>query len=256
VIERGKTRAYTRNGYDWSDHCPLIIEAAARLPCRAAIVDGEVIVQDEHGASDFEALQLALRFWPGRLIFYAFDLLHLDGKDLRQRPLLERRGKLKALLAGDPASPLQYSEEFVGDAEAFFNACAKHALEGIISKRASSPYRSGRTKTWLKTKCFTESKLILLGVDRDRKTGAARALLAKPEQSGLMYAGAAFIALAGDARDQLNSKLEALAQERPSLSWLRNKQARWVRPELALRVRHLAGARLLRHATVREIFDL
>jgi bifunctional non-homologous end joining protein LigD len=101
-------------------------------------------VQDERGASDFEALQLALRFWPSRLIFYAFDLLHLNGKDLRERPLVERRQKLKALLAKDAASPLQYSEEFVGDAAALFKACAKHALKGIVSKRRSAPYRSGR----------------------------------------------------------------------------------------------------------------
>jgi ATP-dependent DNA ligase len=212
-------------------------------------------VQDERGASDFDALQLALRFWPSRLIFYAFDILHLEGKDLRGKPLLERRAKLRALLGEPPASSLQYSEEFVGDAEAFFKACAKHALEGIVSKRTSSPYRSGRTKTWLKTKCFTESEFILVGVDRDRKTGAARALLAKPEQDTLIYAGLAFFALEGEAREELSSKLERLAQERPSISRLRNKQARWVRPELALRVRHLAGARLLRHATVREISD-
>src|SRR5918996_668219 len=85
VIERGKARAYTRQGHDWSERYPGIVEAAAKLRCRTAILDGEVIVQDERGASDFEALQLALRFWPGRLIFYAFDLLHLDG-NLRQRP--------------------------------------------------------------------------------------------------------------------------------------------------------------------------
>ena len=108
--------------------------------------------------SDFEALQAALRSQPARLIFYAFDLLHLDGKDLLDRPLVERRAKLQTLLDRDLESPLQFSEEFVGDAAAFFRACAAHELEGIVSKLATSRYRSGRSKTWLKTKCFTESE--------------------------------------------------------------------------------------------------
>src|SRR5262249_58873800 len=87
VVEHGSVRAYTRNGHDWSDRYPGIIAAARKLPCRSAILDGEVIVQDGRGASDFEALQAALRSKTAQLIFYAFDLLHLDGKDLREKPL-------------------------------------------------------------------------------------------------------------------------------------------------------------------------
>jgi ATP-dependent DNA ligase len=136
VIERGTARAYTRNGYDWSDRYPGIIMAARKLPCRTAILDGEVIVQDGRGVSDFEALQSALRSKTTHLIFYAFDLLHLNGKDLREKSLLERRAKLKQLIGGDSKSQLQFSDEFVGDAAAFFRACAAHELEGIVSKLA------------------------------------------------------------------------------------------------------------------------
>jgi ATP-dependent DNA ligase len=110
---------------------------------------------------------------------------------------------VKALLSGDPSSSLQYSEEFTGDAAAFFDACGKHGLEGIVSKRADAPYRSGRTKTWLKTKCFTESEFILLGIDRDRKSGAPRAILAEAVEGNLVYAGAAFLALRSAARETL-----------------------------------------------------
>src|SRR6516162_4892225 len=124
VIERSTAHAYTRNGHDWSDRYPGIIMAARKLPCRAAILDGEVIVQDGRGVSDFEALQTALRSKSANVVFYAFDLLHLDGKDLRERPLIERRAKLKRLIAGDSKSQLQFSDEFVGDAAAFFRACA------------------------------------------------------------------------------------------------------------------------------------
>ena len=253
VIDRGTARAFTRNGHDWSDRYPSIVATATGRPCRSAILDGEVIVQDKRGASDFEALQIALRFSPASLIFYAFDLLHLDGADLCKRPLLERRAKLRVLMGDEPTGKLHYSEEFIGDAAAFFKACAKHQLEGIVSKRADAPYRSGRSKTWRKTKCFTEGEFILLGIDRDRRSGAPRALLAQSGESGLMYVGAAFLALSGAERETLVAQLDALAQERPPISWLLDRQARWLRPEITVRVKHLAGARLLRHATVREL---
>ena len=191
VLDRGTVRAFTRNGYDWSDRYPGIVTSAAGLKCRSAILDGEVIVQDALGASDFEGLQHALKHRPHSLIFYVFDILHLGGNDLRALPLVERRAKLKALIGDESTGPLQFSEEFIGDGAALFRACAKHQLEGIVSKLASSHYRSGRSRSWLKTKCFVESELTLIGIDRDRKTGAARALLAKSDRSNLIYAGAA-----------------------------------------------------------------
>ena len=120
VVDGKQARAYTRTGLDWTNLYPGIVSAAAKLNCRSAILDGEVIFQDERGASDFDALMSAIRWNPHKLIFYAFDLLHLDGKDLRDRPLLERRAKLNELLGLDEASPLQLSEEFIGDAAAFF----------------------------------------------------------------------------------------------------------------------------------------
>jgi bifunctional non-homologous end joining protein LigD len=253
LVEDGQARAFTRKGFDWSDSYRGIVSAVASLDCRSAILDGEVIVQDGLGISDLEALRSAIKWAPHRLLFYAFDLLHLNGEDLRCKPLIERRTRLKELIGDDAASPLQFSEEFTGDGAAFFRACAEHGLEGVVSKRAASLYRSGRSKTWLKSKCFTESEFMLIGVDRDRKTGAERALLAKAERSGLVYAGAAFFALGREERETLAEKLEALLQEQPTIPWLRNRQARWVRPELTLRVKYLAGSRLLRHATVQSI---
>jgi DNA ligase D-like protein (predicted ligase) len=253
VIEHRGARAFTRNGYDWTNRYPGIVAAAAALRCRSAILDGEVIVQDERGASDFEALQAALFSRRSPLIFCAFDLLHLNGKDLRDKPLIERRARLKALLGDGAVSPLQFSEEFVGDGAAFFRACAEHRLEGIVSKLANAPYRSGRSKTWLKTKCFAESQLTLLGIDRDRKTGAQRALLAKHENGRLVYAGPAFLAL--DARDWqlLEDELRRLGEEQPAVSYLRNRNAQWLRPELTVRVKHLACDGYLRHAAVKSI---
>jgi bifunctional non-homologous end joining protein LigD len=165
-VERGEARVYTRNGFDWSERYPSIVRAATNLRCKSAIIDGEAIVQDGNGASDFESLRSAMRWQPKSIILYAFDLLHLDGKDLRQQTLIERRTNLKALIGNDAENRIQFSDEFDGDGDALFKACAERSLEGIVSKHALAPYRSGRSKTWLKTKCFTESTFLVIGTDR------------------------------------------------------------------------------------------
>src|SRR5689334_25231378 len=249
IIERCKVRAYTRNGFDWTDRYSGIAKAAAKLDCRSAIMDGEVIVQNEQGISDFDALKSAIRWQPQKLILCAFDLLHLNGKDLRNAPLLERRARLKELIPTE--HPFLFSEEFTGDANAFFQACADYQLEGIVSKLASSKYRSGRSKTWLKTKCFTEGSFVIIGTARDRKTKAPLALLARADTRGLAYACSAFIALSGIERNELSARLHKIA--RSPIPKLRFHHTQWVQPELMARVRHLAGAKYLRHGTVRDI---
>jgi bifunctional non-homologous end joining protein LigD len=247
IIERHKARAYTRNGFDWTERYAPITKAAATLGRRSAVIDGEVIVQNEHGVSDFETLKSAIPWRPQSLIFCAFDLLHLNGKDLRDQPLLERRAKLKELVPSE--YPFLFSEEFTGDAVAFFKACADHQLEGIVSKLATSKYRSGRSKTWLKTKCFTEDSFLIIGTARDRKTKAPLALLAQTHAQGLRYAGSAFIALSGSDRAELAVRLKKL--ERCPIPKLRFPDAQWVKPQLKARVRHLSGTGYLRHATLR-----
>jgi bifunctional non-homologous end joining protein LigD len=104
LLERGQARVFTRNGYDWSDRYPSIVRAAAKLRCQSAIIDGEAIVQDGNGASDFEALSSALRRQPSSIILYAFDLLHLDGNYLRHKTLADRRAQLEHLILADAQS--------------------------------------------------------------------------------------------------------------------------------------------------------
>src|SRR5262245_21533489 len=111
VIERGEARVFSRSGYDWSDRYPGIVRAAVNLGCQSAIIDGEAILQNGDGASDFEALQSAMRRQPDGIILYAFDLMHLDGNDLRQDALTERQAKLKALVGDDDKSRIQFSDE-------------------------------------------------------------------------------------------------------------------------------------------------
>jgi bifunctional non-homologous end joining protein LigD len=140
----------TRDGHDWTDRYPSIVRGAANLHCPSAIIDGEAVVQNGDGASNFEALRSAMRWQPHSIILYTFDLMHLGGKDLRQQPLTECRASLQALIGTDAESRIQFSEEFHGNSAAFFKACADKGLEGIVSKHALAPYRSGRSKTWPK----------------------------------------------------------------------------------------------------------
>jgi bifunctional non-homologous end joining protein LigD len=255
LLERGQARVFTRNGFDWTDRYPSLVRSADKLclRCRSAIIDGEAIVQNGDGASDFEALSSALRQRPHSVILYAFDLLHLDGKDLRQQTLVDRRSILKTLLGTDEQSRIQFSDEFDGEGAALFKACAERGLEGIVSKHALAPYRSGRSKTWLKTKCFTQSTFVVIGTDRDRKTGAFRALLAHHDGSGLNYAGAAFIALGGEERAQFLGELERLTTSWTAFKSSRLNDVKWCHPKLTVEVKHLAGSKLLRHATVRGL---
>jgi bifunctional non-homologous end joining protein LigD len=253
IIERGEARVFTRNGHDWSDRYPGIIRAASQLDCRSAIIDGEAIVQDSNGVSHFEALQSAIWSRSPNIILYAFDLLHFDGHDMKHRSLIERRSFLKRLVGADAESRIQFSEEFTGDGAAFFKACLDSDLEGMVSKHVAAPYRSGRSKTWLKTKCFTESTFVVVGTDRDRKTGALLALLAHPNTAGLNYAGAAFIALIGEARTEFLAEVERLTTSWSEFKASRVTDAKWCQPKLAVRVKHLAGSKTLRHATVRGL---
>ena len=173
--------------------------------------------------------------------------------DLRQQILLDRRAELRHLLGDDPTSRIQFSEEFDGSGDALFKACAERELEGIVSKHVLSPYQSGRSKTWLKTKCFTESTFVVVGTDRDRKTGALRALLARNDGDCLIYAGAAIIAFAGDERAKFFAEIERLNTCWAAFKSSRLTDAKWCQPELAVRVKHLAGSKTLRHATVRGL---
>jgi bifunctional non-homologous end joining protein LigD len=146
----------------------------------------------QQGISDFEALRSAIHKAPHRIVFFAFDLLHLDGQDLRRTPLIERRAALRKLIEPDPRSPIQFSDHVACDGAKFFKAAAELGLEGIVSKRAASRYRSGPSRSWVKTKNMVESEFILLGTERD-SDGVPWALLASDRDGRLEFAGPAIL---------------------------------------------------------------
>jgi ATP-dependent DNA ligase len=109
-LNRGQAQAFTRNGYDWSDKYQRVIDACHKLRCRSALIDGEIIVQDAKGVSDFAVLRAAIKREPHRLVMFAFDLLFIDGADVRRLPLVERRERLRKLIPADPRSSIQFND--------------------------------------------------------------------------------------------------------------------------------------------------
>jgi bifunctional non-homologous end joining protein LigD len=169
VIDGDGARAFTRNGYDWSDKYASLLKMAGSLNCRRAIVDGEVIVQDETGRSDFAALRTAIGRTPERFVLMAFDLLHLDGTDLRKLAVEQRRERLEELVGDfDPGAPIHFSADVRGGGADFFRAVDAMGLEGIVSKKRGTRYASGRAKTWLKIKAWTEGEYLVIGTDPRR----------------------------------------------------------------------------------------
>jgi bifunctional non-homologous end joining protein LigD len=193
AIGAGGVTLYTRKGLDWTEKFGDIVQPLADLPCRSALIDGEAVVLDSDGKSDFGRLQNAIAEGGGRdIVYYAFDLIALDGEDFRKRPLTERKARLKTLLKDQPAAgPIFFSDHVVGHgAETFQRAC-EMKLEGIISKRADAPYRSGRAKGWLKVKCGAGQEFIIIGWQPSTVKGRpfSSLLLATRDEDKLTYRG-------------------------------------------------------------------
>lgn len=243
IVENGKARALTRRGADWSAKYRPIVAAAAALP--DAILDGEIVAFDSEGRPTIEAFRTALSSEPGRLLFVAFDLLYLDGEDLRGMPQIERRARLAALLAG-AGGAIQFSEHVTGGGQAFYDQACRLGLEGIVSKRPDAPYRSGRTEAWVKTKCYEESEFIVTGIQRERGKPSFAVMASLGDGR---YVGSAFIALGRGDRDRLYELAEAGGGKAPAgYTVKKNFPAEWIKPRVTGRVLHLMREEPLRHA--------
>lgn len=163
-LEGGKVKLLTRGGLDWTTKFGKALpNALTKLPSDSALVDGEVVVERENGASDFSALQAALSEGrTDRFVFYAFDLLYLDGRDLRRAGLLDRKQALEGLLPEIPGV-IRYSEHFDQDGETILRHACRLSLEGMVSKKRDAPYRSGRGKDWVKSKCMERQEFVIGG---------------------------------------------------------------------------------------------
>ena len=177
-------RAFTRNGYDWSDKYAHVINSCHKLACRSALIDGEIIVQDKNGVSDFAALRAAIDREPHRLVMFTFDLLFLEGADLRREPLWHRREKLRQLIQHDRRSALHFNDHYEGEWCRVVQAGLRPELGGHRLKAGTESYKSGPSKFWLKTKNVAESELTLPGTDYDNE-GKPIAYLGRSEVHGI-----------------------------------------------------------------------
>ena len=163
-LDHGEVRLLTRKALNWLEKFPNVAEAVAELPADTALIDGEIVVENERGIANFSLLQADLRDdRSDRFVYYVFDLLHRDGRDLSALPLVERKAELEDLVGKDRTGVIRYSEHFAEDGSAMLRSACSLGLEGIVSKRRDAPYRSGRSDTFLKIKCAIEQELVVGG---------------------------------------------------------------------------------------------
>jgi bifunctional non-homologous end joining protein LigD len=162
-LENGLATFFTRNGHNWSNKFPHLLNAIEKLNVTNAIFDGEIVAMDQEGRSHFQLLQNSLKNKSDKhLRYYVFDILFLNGKDLREKPLWERKELLQTLIYNDTEKIL-LSETFPGPGSDIYNVSCEYQLEGIVSKLADAPYRSGRNDLWVKTKCSNRQEFVIGG---------------------------------------------------------------------------------------------
>jgi bifunctional non-homologous end joining protein LigD len=261
-IRDGAARLLTRTGLDWTERFGAAIPAAlAALPAEAAVLDGEIVVETARGVSDFAALQADLAAGRGdRLVLYLFDLLHCDGRDLRPEPLLARKAALAELLAG-AGPPLRLSEHFDADGDVMLRHACRLSLEGVVSKRRDAPYRSGRGRDWIKSKCAERQEFVVAGFTPSKAAADAvgALVLGYWRDGALVHAGR--VGSGFDRREAaaLHARLApTVVRASPfaaPLSAEARRDVRFVRPELVAEVefRGWSGGDLLRHASFRGL---
>ncbi|WP_446718225.1 non-homologous end-joining DNA ligase [Ensifer sp. OTU672] len=261
-IEPAEVRAITRGGYDWTKKFGAIVAEARELGHASMILDGEAVVLDDQGRSDFGLLQRAVGKKPslhdaGEIVFYAFDLLYLDGQDLRMHPLSERRRLLEPMLFGR-TSAIRFSEEVHADGDSFFKVACEHGLEGIIAKRRDTPYRSGRRPEWLKIKCTRRDTFAIVGYEPSTVSGAiGRLLLAARKGVDLVYVGGCGTGWSNQESMALRELLNAIPADRPAVA-LKRKGAVFVRPMLVADIEYRAWTQdgKLRHPSFKGVREM
>lgn len=261
-IEPNRVRILTRNGHDWTNRFSSIAAEAPQLGVHNAIIDGEAVVLDDKGRSDFGLLQRALGrrpdvHGPGEILLVAFDLLYLDGRDLRRLPQAERRQLLVQLLTGRDGA-IRLSEEVDADGAAFFRAACELGLEGIIAKRRDMPYRSGRRPEWLKIKCARRNTFVIVGYEPSTMPGAiGRLLLAARKGDDLVYVGGCGTGWSNQESVALRELLNAIPAEKPPVG-LKRKGAVFARPLLIAEVEYRAWTQdgKLRHPSFKGVREM
>ncbi|RWH25976.1 non-homologous end-joining DNA ligase [Mesorhizobium sp.] len=259
-IDPERVRIITRGGHDWTSRFPTIAAEARRLGLKTAILDGEAVVLDDRGRSDFGMLQRALGRRPAaheasEIIFYAFDLLYLDGRDLRRLPQHERRRLLKPIVTGRDGA-IRLSDEVEAEGEEFFRVACEHGLEGVIAKHRGRPYHSGRSDWWQKITCNRRDGFVIVGFEPSEAVPGAlgRLLLAARSGEGLVYVGGVGTGFTREMSTELRKLLEGIVTRTPAVS-LKRKNAVFTEPRLVAEIeyRNWTDDQKLRHPSFKGV---
>ncbi len=252
-IDHGRAQLLTRTGLDWTAKYPATAAALRGLPIQQAYIDGELCAVSETGVTSFSLMQAATdNRRTAALIYYAFDLLYLDGENLMHAPLLQRKRRLQRLLEGQEGS-IRYCDHQIGFGPQFYQHACKLTLEGVVSKRLDAPYIPGNRGLWLKTKCVNREEFIVVGwtdPEGSRPRIGALLLAYYTPEGRLTYAGRAASGLGADELERVWRRLQPLHADKMPLdvppprasrfgSPLVLSRVHWVRPELVVEVTYL-----------------
>ncbi|MGO6787619.1 non-homologous end-joining DNA ligase [Rhizobium ruizarguesonis] len=246
-IAPSRVRILTRGGHDWRDRFPAIAAEARRLPVATAILDGEAVVFDERGRSDFGRLQQSLGGRGGKrmsreAVLMAFDLLYFDGHDLTGTELTARRHLLEGLVPAGGEEAIRLSEEIEADGDVLLRIACEHDLEGIIAKRRDSPYRSGRLGDWVKIKCIQSDGFAIVGYEKSSASfgGIGRLLLAARKGDELIYVGGVGTGFNERSAAELREQMDKLIIGKPAVDAGRKRNAVFIDPKLVAEIEYRA----------------
>ena len=257
-IDHDEVRLFTRNGHDWTHKLPAQARALAALDLESAWLDGEMVVANEQGVPDFQALQNAFDSGrSGSIVYYLFDLPYLNGVDLREVPVEERRAALAIVLKPNQNPLLRFSDAFGESPEALLNSACEMKMEGLIGKRLGSPYVSRRTSDWIKLKCKHRQEFIVVGFTDPKGTrsafGALLLGLHDRDSGELRYAGKVGTGFNEATLKRIYEQLKPLQTKKPSVvnppSGFEAKGVHWLKPTLLAEV---AFAEMTKDGSVRH----
>ena len=243
-VKNEAAKLVTRNGNDWTTKLHRIAEAAAALPVKNAWLDGEVVALMPDGTISFQALQKAFDMRSEtNLVYYAFDLLYLDGYDVRQCTLLDRKRSLAAMMPSDASGLIRYSDHITGRGETVFVEACRQGMEGIVSKRADAAYLGGRNRNWIKVKCGRRQEFVIGGFTDPSGSRVAFGALLLGIYDGtgqFRFTGRTGTGFSECALKNLHEKLTVLKQSpSPFVNPPRGPDARgvhWVKPRLVAEI--------------------
>jgi bifunctional non-homologous end joining protein LigD len=229
-------KVFTRRGNDWTKRFKKIADDAWHISAGSAIIDGEVVVPAADGTTDFSVLQNELKGTSTKIVMVAFDLMYLNGYDLRKLPLIERKALLKKLVAG---TAIQFSESFEIDGQEMFKHACKTGLEGVVSKVRDGNYPTGRSNDWVKKTCAQRETLTIAGfaLDGSKWDGL---YLGRRKGDDLVYAGKVDHGFDNDIAKDLQARLKPLVRKTQPYSKRIAHRGIWVEPSLLAEIEYRA----------------